>query len=149
MRLLSWGHVAPFLAVLNLYNVVYAAPKPKHHHEKPNPGRIQGDRGWVKFKLTAYCPCAECCGKWAGLGGATASGMLPWESVTVAADRSLIPLWSILEIEGMGVRIVEDTGSAVKGRHLDVFVKDHETAKKFGVRYVRVRILQKGRGTRT
>lgn len=84
--------------------------------------------------VTYYCPCKKCCGKWAG--GNTASGTKPREGVTVAVDRSLIPLGSeVMLDDGDGeieYRIAEDTG--VKGSHVDVFVSDHQTALRNGMK---------------
>lgn len=83
---------------------------------------------------TAYCPCEECCGKWAteGGGGITASGHPAEEGITIAADWSIFPKGTCLIIGGIGKRIVQDTGSAIKGAAIDVFFESHEVAKEFG-----------------
>lgn len=92
------------------------------------------------FKLTHYCHCALCCGK---TGQPTASGRMPELGVTVGVDPKLIKLGSYLRIEipdGNGGYTVyrakaraDDTGGAVKGNKIDVFVGSHQEALNLGV----------------
>ena len=60
--------------------------------------------------------------------GITASGQPIQAGVTVAADQSIFPYGTVLYIEGIGIRIVQDKGGAVQGNHLDVAVGTHENA---------------------
>lgn len=83
-----------------------------------------------EFTLTAYCACRKCCGKWSG--GPTASGAMPEEGVTVAVDKSVIALGTEIVIDGYGTYTAQDTGSAVKGKHIDIYFASHEAAKQFG-----------------
>jgi len=54
-------------------------------------------------------------------GGRTATGTYPhWG--TVAVDPNVIPLGSTVYIQGLGVFHAEDTGGAVIGDHVDVYV---------------------------
>jgi 3D (Asp-Asp-Asp) domain-containing protein len=54
-------------------------------------------------------------------GSRTATGTVPhWG--TVAVDRNVIPLGSTVYIQGLGIFRAEDTGGAVVGNHIDVFV---------------------------
>ena len=96
------------------------------------PVRAAPEEEWT---VTAYCPCERCCGRWAHYrgGGWTASGVKAKAGVTVAVDPAVIPLGSRVWIEGVGWRIAQDTGSAVRGRHVDIFVDNHKTAIAFGV----------------
>lgn len=91
--------------------------------------------------VTAYCACSNCCGKWAG--GPTASGAMPEEGITCAAGRG-IPFGTVLDIEGVGKRTVQDrTAKRYDGR-VDVFFKKHQDAKRFGIRRgVRVKVGRK------
>ena len=89
-----------------------------------------------EFRLTAYCPCEICCGKWAQYG-LTASGTVPEEGRTIAVDKQVIPLGETLTIDGVEY-IAEDTGSAIKGKRIDIFFDDHQTALEFGVQYAEV-----------
>lgn len=87
-----------------------------------------------EFKLTYYCNCEKCCGKWAN--GRTATGTIPEEGRTVAVDPNVIPLGSTLEIDG-NIYVAEDTG--VHGRVIDVFVTEHERALQLGVKRAEVK----------
>ena len=82
------------------------------------------------FKLTAYCPCSICCGEYAG--GPTASGVYPTAGQTIAVDPDVIPLgsWVDIYLQGYGwCRFrAEDTGSAIKGNDIDIYVPIHAAA---------------------
>ena len=88
------------------------------------------------FRLTAYCPCAKCCGKTDGI---TYTGTKATPDRTVAVDPNVIPLGSTLYING-NAYVAEDIGGAIKGNRIDVFFPDHNTAKHFGVQYAEVTI---------
>ena len=79
------------------------------------------------FLCTAYCTeqYPHICGEGHGI---TASGQPIQAGVTVAADQSIFPYGTVLYIEGIGIRIVQDKGGAVQGNHLDVAVDTHENA---------------------
>lgn len=80
-----------------------------------------------EFNCTAYCSerYEHICGTGDGI---TASGAPVQAGVTVAADPDVLPLGSAVYIEGIGLRYVQDTGSAVKGKALDVAVETHSEA---------------------
>lgn len=88
-----------------------------------------------EFRLTAYCPCSKCCGKWSG--GATASGVMPTANHTIAVDRSVIPFGTEIIINGV-TYVAEDTGGAIKGNRVDIFFDSHKEALNFGVQYAEV-----------
>lgn len=88
-----------------------------------------------KFKLTAYCPCSICCGKWSG--SPTASGVMPKANHTIAVDTSIIPFGTEVVINDV-TYIAEDTGSSIKGNKIDVYMDSHEAALQFGVQYAEV-----------
>jgi 3D (Asp-Asp-Asp) domain-containing protein len=79
------------------------------------------------FSCTAYCAeeYAHICGEGHGI---TSSGAKVQPGVTVAADISILPYGTVVYIENVGLRVVQDTGSAVKGNKLDVCVNTHEEA---------------------
>ncbi|MFV0527321.1 MAG: hypothetical protein ACK5MN_01165 [Lachnospiraceae bacterium] len=83
------------------------------------------------FRLTAYCPCAICCGSWAG--GNTASGTTPTAGRTVAMGG--VPFGTKLLINGV-VYTVEDRGTAYG--HVDIFHNTHAEALQFGSQYAEV-----------
>lgn len=85
-----------------------------------------------EFTITAYCPCEDCCGRWAD--GVTASG-LPAGPGIVAVDRSVIPLGSTVVIDGQRY-LAADTG--VTGNRVDICMTSHQSAKDHGVRKAEV-----------
>ena len=84
--------------------------------------RSTGSNGGM-FTITTYCPCAACNGKWAGMPTASGTPITPGR--TIAVDPSVIPLGTSVYIEGIGTRIAEDTGGAIKGNRIDLAVSDH------------------------
>ena len=88
------------------------------------------------FTVTAYCGCFECCGKWSD--GTFADGT-PIGGKVVAADIS-IPFGTILNIPEYGKAIVRDRGGKIKGNKLDVYFKDHQTARNWGVKEMMIRL---------
>lgn len=87
------------------------------------------------YKLTFYCACRKCSGKW---GHRTSSGATCEEGITVAC--AVLPAGTHVWIEGFGERIVQDTGAGVKGKHIDIFMESHNECLKNGVQYKEVRI---------
>ncbi len=90
------------------------------------------------FVLTAYDPCMECCGKTDGI---TATGTKGKTGRTIAVDPAVIPYGTRVVIGGY-VYIAEDTGSAIKGRHIDMFMDTHEIAMQFGKRTGQVYLIR-------
>lgn len=95
-----------------------------------------------QFELSFYCPCEKCVGKKKIVR--TASGTKPKANYTIAVDTRIIPLGSILYIEGFGYFIAQDTGSAIKGNRIDIFVDSHQQALKLGRKKANVYLLKKG-----
>jgi 3D (Asp-Asp-Asp) domain-containing protein len=113
------------------------------------------NRGWVTARDvgpidptlvgTAYLPPIGRPVAWGGpawitmytcveLGGcnATASGLWPTRGM-VAVDPSVIPLGSTVWIQGLGEFLATDTGSLVRGAHLDVFGLSYAEAIEWGI----------------
>ncbi len=88
-----------------------------------------------KFKITAYNASIECCGKDDGI---TASGAIAKEGITVASDWDKLPKGTVIYIDGIGERVVEDKGGMIKGNKLDLFFEDFDTCFKFGVQELEV-----------
>lgn len=88
--------------------------------------------------VTHYCICKECCGKDPDHPdyGVTASGLYALPNITVAVDPNVIPLGSDVLVDyGDGeiyFYVAADTGSGVAGNHIDLCVKDHQTAVELG-----------------
>jgi len=95
----------------------------------------------VKMRVTAYCPCEKCCGKYSD--GITASGhkIRPGD-VFVAADRKYA-MGTEMILAGYNntepVKVL-DRGGAIRGDRLDVFFYTHQEALNWGVRYLDVKI---------
>ena len=87
-----------------------------------------------RFRLTSYCPCSICCGKWSG--GLTASGTVPTAGRTVAMGG--VPFGTKLLINGQ-IYIVEDRGTAYG--HVDIFNNTHSEALAFGSQYADVYMI--------
>ncbi len=85
------------------------------------------------FTITAYCGCSKC-----GTGSnRTASGTTPTEGRTIAADTSILPFGTKVVIGGV-VYTVEDSGSGVRGNHIDIFFATHARALAFGRKTMKV-----------
>lgn len=109
----------------------------------------------VKMKTTSYCHCRRCCSyKWFLIIpfqktgtfsfrikhiGVTSSGAKVGPG-TIAADPSIYPYGTIMHIPGYGYGVVEDTGGAIKGQHIDLYRPNHWFAKGWGVREKTVKI---------
>lgn len=92
------------------------------------------------FKITHYCACTKCCGP--NAQGITASGKRVEANKTIAVDPSVIKLGSKVYIDGYGYMEAQDTGSAIKGNIIDVYVDDHQEALKMGVQYKDVFLIK-------
>lgn len=92
------------------------------------------------FVLTAYTLDKASTGKspTSPAFGITASGTHAKVGRTVAVDPNVIPIGSLLYIPGIGWRIAEDSGGAVKGRHVDILLPTRHDAVEFGVRHPQV-----------
>lgn len=66
--------------------------------------------------------------------GVTRSGTKVQENHTIAVDPDLIPLGWWVYIDGYGLYKAEDTGGAIKGKIIDIYIEDLETVNKFGVK---------------
>ena len=73
----------------------------------------------------------------------------PWRTATgmrsafgiVAVDPKVIPLGTLLYVEGYGYAVAGDTGSAIKGNKIDVFFYSTADAYRWGRRTVTIYIL--------
>ena len=99
----------------------------------------------IVMRVTAYCPCKECCGSYTD--GKTSTGKNAYKTLGVAADPKLLPYGTKLIIPGVGEREVDDTGAAMRQSakkgiyHIDVRFPTHQEAKKFGVRWLEVTVI--------
>ena len=86
-----------------------------------------------EFTVTAYCSCQKCCGRSAR--GLTASGKHVRRGM-IAADWGVLPKGTRVRLSAFPGHtfVVEDTGSAILGNRIDVWMPSHWLARKFGVR---------------
>jgi 3D (Asp-Asp-Asp) domain-containing protein len=95
----------------------------------------------LRFSATAYCK-----------GDVTASGVVPRTGVA-AADPALLPVGSVVQITSdsanTGIYTIMDTGPAVQGRHIDIYMWSCYDALRFGRRSVDVVPLRLGWDPRT
>lgn len=93
-----------------------------------------------EMTVTATAYTASC----NGCSGVTATGIdlraNPGQKV-IAVDPSVIPLGSKVFVEGYGTAIAGDTGGAIKGNKIDVFVPSKSEAMNFGVKTVKIKVL--------
>jgi len=96
----------------------------------------------VRMEATAYTSGFSCTGRRPGdpWYGITASGMRVRHGV-VAVDRNVIPLGTMLYVEGYGFAIAADVGGAIRGYKIDLFMYDINDARRFGRRHINVWIL--------
>ncbi len=100
-------------------------------------------RQWqtVPMRVTAYCPCPKCCGRFSDDITACAHKIKPGDTF-VAADR-MYPFGTEMIVPGYNnaepVKVL-DRGGAISGNRLDVFFPSHQQALNWGVRYIGVKV---------
>ena len=96
------------------------------------------EKATMTMKATAYT--ADC----NGCSGVTATGIdlnaNPDQKV-VAVDPDVIPLGTELYVEGYGRAVAGDTGGAINGNRIDLYMQSDQAAQDFGVQQVKVTIL--------
>lgn len=115
---------------------------PQHKVEFRNTAVVERAYTVKKFRVTAYCPCGVCCGRWAG-NGKTASGSSALLS-GIAADP-MLPYWTVLDVPGYGEAMVDDRGGKIRGNKLDVRLQSHKLARSWGAKYLAVKVYDNGR----
>jgi 3D (Asp-Asp-Asp) domain-containing protein len=89
-------------------------------------------------EATAYCSCDKCCGEYAD--GITASGVKAKANHTIAVDKNVIPLGTVVLINGKQY-VSEDTGGAIKGNRIDIYFDCHEQALEWGRQQIEIEVL--------
>ena len=74
-------------------------------------------------------------------GNRTATGTWPAEGRTIAVDPSVIPLGTRVYVEGYGYAVAEDTGGAIQGNIIDLYMDSYTDCINWGRRTVTVYIL--------
>ncbi|MCI8655718.1 MAG: DUF348 domain-containing protein [Clostridia bacterium] len=90
------------------------------------------------FRVTGYCACSKCCGKFAS--GYTSSGTKATAGRTVAASTQY-DFGTKLLING-STYTVEDRGGAITGNKIDIYFNTHAEAIAWGVKYLPVEVIE-------
>lgn len=103
----------------------------------PAPKQESSSAGsWMTFQATGYST------QQAGLSTHTATGIdLRVNPRVIAVDPSIIPLGSLVEVQGLGVYVAGDTGGAIKGRIIDIHYSSVSQALSWGRRSVNIRVI--------
>ncbi|MGG0288402.1 LysM peptidoglycan-binding domain-containing protein [Peribacillus butanolivorans] len=123
-------------------NSEQAAPANKSEREKTTSKSQATNQSDIEKEITvrATAYTADC----QGCSGTTATGIdlkANPDAKVVAVDPSVIPLGSKVYVEGYGYATAEDTGSAIKGNRVDIFIPNEQDALNWGVKNVKIQVL--------
>ncbi len=119
----------------------------------PHPSFGEVPPGWVYWKtvtarVTAYDPSYRCCGDSAD--GKTSTMTNAWKLNGIAVDPDAIPYGTLANIQGIGLRVADDTGAAMRRSwqregvfHIDVRLKYFYQARNWGVKVLQVPLFRK------
>ncbi|MFJ8066774.1 ubiquitin-like domain-containing protein [Psychrobacillus sp. NPDC096426] len=102
--------------------------------------RGETDSAEKEFYVTATAYTAYC----NGCSGVTTTGINLKSNPDVkviAVDPKVIPLGSKVWVEGYGYAVAGDTGGAIKGNKIDLFMPSKSKAYDFGRKKVRIKVL--------
>ena len=102
----------------------------------PDTGKTYEYTKAMNMEATAYTDIPN--DRWYGI---TASGMPTFVGM-VAVDKNVIPLGTKLYVEGYGIAHAGDTGGAVKGNIIDLYMTNSKQTRAFGRRPKKVYILK-------
>jgi len=112
-----------------------AGSAPRQHVASAPPPPPPPQPAHETFEATAY-----------SIEGTTASGAQTREGIC-AADPDVLPLGTRIRVHEAGAYsgeyLVSDTGRAIKGREIDIYLANDREAKLFGRKTVRVEVLSR------
>lgn len=114
------------------------APAPETASAPTEPTNSEPAGKEITVEATAYTAGCE------GCIGITKTGVdlnANPDAKVIAVDPSIIPLGSKVYVEGYGYATAEDTGGAIKGNRIDVFVPEQNDALQWGRKQVKVTII--------
>lgn len=104
----------------------------------PDIKKEEENNKYIIMKASAYTKSVE-----EGTSrGITRSGVSVSRGI-VSVDPKIIPLGTKLYIEGYGYAVAADTGGAIKGNRIDLYMETKKEAFEFGRRDVKVFIIDK------
>ncbi len=103
--------------------------------------RTEHELGYTLYHVlaTAYTPDEICCAPYAD--GLTATGYpAGYGSIAIDPDYGMFSYGDVLYVEGYGLGVADDCGSAIKGNHIDVCFNlgELQKADNWGRKHVRV-----------
>ena len=103
----------------------------------PEDAPIPAQATHLRFTATAYCK-----------GTTTASGVNVRTGIA-AADPDLLPVGSVIQVYKLGERYngiytIMDTGPAVQGRHIDIYMWSCNEALQLGRQDIQINVLRLG-----
>lgn len=108
---------------------------------KKTPSRSNSDTVVREFMVTASAYTASC----KGCSGVTSTGINLKKNPglkVIAVDPSVIKIGTKVYVEGYGYAIAGDTGGAIRGNKIDVFIPNKSDALKWGRKTVKIKILK-------
>ena len=121
--------------------VAKAKAKPKAKAAKKAPSRSDNDSILKEITVSASAYTAGC----NGCSGITSTGINLKKNPdlkVIAVDPRVIPLGSKVYVEGYGYAIAGDTGGAIKGNKIDVFIPTKSGALNWGRKTVKIKVFK-------
>ena len=109
-------------------------PRPVNERERLEQMASRGEIRTLVMETTAYTHT----------GDATASGVMPYVG-GIAVDPKVIPLGSEVYVEGYGLATAIDTGGAIKGHIIDLFMESESSCIAYGRQMKKVYIISVGK----
>jgi 3D (Asp-Asp-Asp) domain-containing protein len=101
------------------------------------PETVEPADEWLDFVITFYTKNGQ------GMDGKgiTSTGTRVEAGRTIAVDPKVIPYGTRVYIEGYGERVAEDTGSAIRGNRIDIYVENLSDIPPAGRIKTKIRIV--------
>ena len=123
------------LRLVKSNKVAASAPKKQNTPSRSNGASVSKEIMVSATAYTAYCN---------GCSGVTRTGLNLRKNPNlkvIAVDPRVIKLGTKVHVEGYGYAIAGDTGGAIKGKKIDVFMPNKSQAYQWGRKNVKVKVL--------
>lgn len=114
---------------------------------------VESEPEKITYRVTAYCSCIKCCGKWAlnrpvdenGNEIVIGAGNVPLTPKVSCA--SPLPFGTKIKLDGYGTVVVQDrTAQWVVNKYgeniIDIYVNNHDDIKNIGLQYIEGEMLK-------